>query len=537
MRMFVFKSGSLISDHRFDQQQVTIGSAENCTLRLEDPRISPKHACLAPAGSGKWVLQAFESEHSIVVNHATVRGEKELRDLDEIVMGSFTLKVYLGADQRSGSVDAQAGTTPKARRESFAPPPGSIVRPHADTIVLSPRRMREYADAAIELSALGDLPALLDSVLTRAAALQPFGTASVRVFHRSQTGLELSRSADARGRPVEAPTLAALLAEFCTHHLEGVCLPEVQTPGIGSAAAAPLVGSRGAALGSIYIDSPDARAFDSAALDTLSGFAAAIASPIERLTQKASAARAQDADREQLLARQVQDALTLQAMPNWPEVQVAAYRRPGAQSCRDQYDVLRLANKTVAIMVSRIVGGPLLTPRVMSAAHAAFRTSGLHADAPHVFCRTLNWLMSDVRAELSIDMLCAWISPDSDTLKYCLAGEGITAGVLAGGGEWSELTASAAPAIGRVRGHAYASASHQLQAGDVLAIVTAGADTLKSSAGQPFGRTRACESLRDLAGTAINVMLADLVSELDEHATGGVTRDDLTLLLAHRSGT
>jgi len=532
MRMFVFKSGSLIQDERFDQS-VVVGAAEECALRLQDPKIAHKQICFAPAGGGKWTLQQLDGSQIVQVNGATLRGERELRDLDEVALGSFTLKIYLTSDGKAAEPEA----APRhVRRDTFTPPQGSILRRHGDSVVLTPQRLFEHAEAVIELSGATEPLVFMERMLTRVAAmLLPAGTLSVRVFQRTAAGLEIIRTTDAKGRPVDPPSLAALLAEFCSQHQECVCLPEIQSPGAASAMAVPLIGSRGTALGSIYVDSTEARAFNTASLDLLAGFAAAIAAPLERIVHRTTVARAQEVDRELQLARQVQDALTLQAMPNWPEVQVAAYRRPGSLSCRDHYDVLRLANKTVAALIARIGAAGVLAPRIMSEIHAAFRASCLHTDAPHVFARTMNWLVADIRGEVAIDLLAAWIVPESNALKYCLAGQGLGAGVLTKEGEWHELKSENAPAIGRVRGFAYALQSQAMQASDMLAVVTPGADTYKNAAGQPFGRERVTESLRDLAGTAINVMLTDLVSELDEFGAGGLCRDDLTVLLAHRS--
>ncbi|MEE8169191.1 MAG: SpoIIE family protein phosphatase [Phycisphaerae bacterium] len=534
MRIFVLKNDSIIDDLRFEPRTLQVGSGADCAIRLQDGQIAESHFRLTPTDAGGWNLVLVEHGFPTQLNGVRIRRDMELKDLDEIRLGPYALKMYLHAGRPAAGKKKAAARSDRAA--GFRPPAGSLRRRYKDDLVLTQKHVHDYTDQALDLASASNTSMLIELVLQRLTAAFDAAIACMRVRQKTASGLEIVQACDAKGRPVDVPALSAKLEELCGQNLESVCLPPGATTTATPVMAVPIVGSRDAALGMIYVEAGEGAVFDAHALNLLSAFAAAVAPPLERTIHEAAVTRAKDAGREQLLARKVQDALTLAAMPNWPDVQMAAYRRPGVSVVCDHYDMLRLANRTIAYLIVRADGAGPMLPRLMAEVHASFRTCCLHAEAPHVIARTLNWLIGTSHSGGCVNVGCVWLAPETGLLRSCVAGPGVSVGIITGSGEWRSLQAEAAPAIGRQRGFAYSDQTEQLAPGDMVALLTGGADVFLNPAGEIFGRERIIEILCDLAGTATTVMLSDLVSELDEFCGECASRDDLTVILARWEG-
>ncbi len=531
MRVFVMENDALFADHRFGQSPIVVGSGDDCAIKLPDWRLAPQHIRLVPQPGGGWSVEPLQASVPIRINGAAVDGSHPLKDLDEIALGSYVLKVYMTLD---GPEPPRRAGAP--RREEFLLPLGGFVRNYGGELKVPMERAAEFATQACQLAAEKQINTIAEQILARAVSAFDASAACAVIRQRTATGLDSRWAVDAKRRPIDPPALAGRLYERCTRHLSRICLPDAETPGVQTALATPLVGSRNSVLGMLYVErAAGAPPFDGAALDLLAALAAAAAPAVERALVATATARAEVVDHAQVVGRATQDALTPRALPTWPELDIAAYRRPGAHRARDFYDVLRLANHTAALLVARVEAPGAMLPRLISELRAAYRVSCLHADAPHVFVRAINWLLGDPHAGWAIDAACVWLLPATGALRYCVAGADISLGVIGGRGEPRELEPCGFPPVARQRGFAYVSRPERLDAGETLTLITDGADLLKNPAGAAFGRKRVAECLCDTAGMSVPKMLADLVTELDEFAAGGPTPEDLTVLLAQRS--
>ncbi|MFO0973696.1 MAG: SpoIIE family protein phosphatase [Phycisphaerae bacterium] len=526
MRIFVLENDAMMMDRTFGPQPILIGSSGDCTVVLPDAQVAARHLRLVPNGAGDWSLQLVDTRTPVKLNGTAISEGQRIKDRDEIAVGRYVLKVYL-------SMEGASGTLRAARRDDGLPA-GAILVSHAGTASIPISKLSEAAQLAMELSGLATVELVMERALpaTLAAFHASAGTICARV--RTAAGLEVVRSVDARGRPTDPQPNVAKMHERCQRTQYRVCVPDAETLGVSSLMAVPILGAKGAVIGMLYVESQasDVR-YDGTALDGLTAWAAAIAGPLERAIHGVVVARQEMADRELTTARAVQDALTVRGMPHWPDLQVAALRRPGAARVRDVYDLLRLANRTVALVVARIDAPPTMLARLMSEVRAAFRVSSLHADAPHVLARAINWLVHEGAVAWTVELATAWIMPASGVVKYCVAGSENWLGKIADG-DWHRFDAVEMPAIGKSRGFAYTSSTESLAPGEPLVMMTDGFETLTSASGERFGRRGVVECLRDTAGMAINTQLADVARELDEFVVGGAAPDDATIVVAAR---
>jgi hypothetical protein len=528
MRVFVMENDTMIADHQFGAAAVLVGSGPDCAIRIPDWRVAAAQLRLIPDEADQWRVEVLDPKFPTHLNGSLMRDISPLKDLDEISVGPFVLKVYFSLNAK----DAPA----RPDRRAAAAPVDRVARPAGALITRVGNSVLALTQLTADLVAIEQVDALVQTILHHLLAMLQASVACVCVRQRTTTGLEFSRAMNTAGKPVDRPALADLLNEACMRHRDRICLPDTERTAPATAMAVPILGTRSAVLGMLYVERADPQQrFNRATLDLFMGFAAAVAWPLERAVTGVETARAAIRDHEAAVARQVQDAITPRAMPEWQDLHIAAYRRPGTTRCCDYWDVLRLANGTVSLLAARVDAGGAMLPRLLSEIRAAFRVSCLHTDPPHVLARAINWLISDMQPPSTIDLACAWVLPGDGGLKYCVAGA-VSGGVIGADGNWRELEGGANPPIGRVRGHAYLSKADRFDPGDVLVLITPGADALRNQAGEQFGRARTAECLNDTAGMAINLMLADLVQELNEFAETGACPDDVTLVLAQRMG-
>lgn len=529
MRLFVFKSGSLMADRTFGDEPVEIGSGPMSAIEMADPRIAARQLRLAPRGPGAWEVGVLDENQPTFVNGAKVRLSQSLRHMDEISVGPFVLRVYL-----DNEADAETRPAVSTSRSAGVLPVGGFVRPYSGTVQLAIDRLGECSAFSSELASIAQTTPLVERVLEHAFHVFRAGCVCVRIHQRTEAGFEIVRASDAKGRPIDVPPLAERLYEQCVELLHRICVPEIAAPGSASALAVPLVSSRGKAMGMLYVESQEgAPPYDSDWLDALTALAAMTAHHVERTIHARTAQRAEVASQENVVARLVQDAVTPQAMPNWPEFQLGAYRRPGPMP-RDFHDMLRLANKTASLIVARVNAAGAGLPLLMSQVRSAFRVSSLHADPPHVFTRALNWLVGDSGA--TIDAACVWVDPGNGTIQYCLAGDAVSVGAIEASGKCRPMPGAGMPPVGKARQFNYTSQQGALADDETLAIVTQGADALRNASNETFSRTRVMECLGDLAGTGLSVALSDLAAEFDEFARGAPCPQDVTVVLLRRAG-
>lgn len=126
MRLFVFKSGSLMADRTFGDEPVEIGSGPMSAIEMADPRIAARQLRLAPRGPGAWEVGVLDENQPTFVNGAKVRLSQSLRHMDEISVGPFVLRVYL-----DNEADAETRPAVSTSRSAGVLPVGGFVRPYS----------------------------------------------------------------------------------------------------------------------------------------------------------------------------------------------------------------------------------------------------------------------------------------------------------------------------------------------------------------------------------------------------------------------
>lgn len=532
MRVMVLENKKLRNVVPVDGGALSIGSSPTCTVHLPDPRISAEQAKCVQDETGSWWLEIVDASIPTCLNRAVQKGRARLRHADEIEMGIFSIRLFI--DHQNLDELRKERLTELTRHHGESLPLDTITQKFENLTTVGKDQIMEATILALRLSQT-DSPRELIPILLRALIrLLNARRAWVGIRRPDQRELDWEMALGVDGQPCERPVFSTYMEDRCLSKAQFLACPEVPAESVRSAMAAPLL-SQGATIGMLYVENGNENAsYTREWLDVLSAIASAVAPPIETVIRKSMAKRLAVTTSEHTIARATQDAVTPRALPQWNELQVAAYRHMGSLRCCDYYDVVQLPDKTCAVIVAKLLVDGAAVTRYMSEVRAAFRSSALHCDAPHLFARSLNWLLTgDPR--YAVDLVAAWIAPASGKVNYCVAGRGVHLGVVYPDGKARKLDTKRSESIGRVKSPALELQTLDLGHGHTLGLVTSGVHLAVNAAGDKFGLSGVEEALCDALGDAPGQVLSELAADISTFLEDGNCPEDLSIMLIRRT--
>src|SRR5262249_55169743 len=173
-------------------------------------------------------LEILDMKVPTRLNGTIISQGQRVKDRDEISVGRYVLKLYLTMDGRQASTPPGSGVlrTHSAESREYTLPTGSAVRTHGGTLKLPVERRRESAALSSELAAIGQVEPLADRILHQILATFRAASAGICIRLRTAAGLEVVRAMDAKGRPIDAPSLMTRLHERCARYSNEICIPD-----------------------------------------------------------------------------------------------------------------------------------------------------------------------------------------------------------------------------------------------------------------------------------------------------------------------
>jgi len=171
----------------------------------------------------------------------------------------------------------------------------------------------------------------------------------------------------------------------------------------------------------------------------------------------------------------------------------------------------------------------------MTELRSAFRASMLHGDLPQAVLKVLNLLVGDRAVAEAVDAVCVQMDPDSGRLICASCGE-MVATVLAGDGASRRLVETPAPPLGVDKKAGFGGRQSELESGELLVLCSPGLRTAANADGECLDQEQLLDCLRECFGQTLHQTLEEMVSELSPYLRDGAQPDDLTVVLAGRSG-
>jgi len=534
MHLMILEKRRLRNTVRANGGTITIGSDPSCHVHLAGSRISRHQANILQDDDGLWWLEVVDLSTPTCLNRAVQKTRAKLRHADEVEFGTFSVRFFAESDKSREEMrhDRLVALT-KSHADTL--PLGAIVHKENQAMVVSKEHLEQMTLLAIRLSQVESI----------ADTLPPVLRAMIRTFEASQAWIgirkedhgefDLSLGQSSKGKPCTRPSFSQKTQSRCMEHGQHVCSPEVPVDGVRSAMAVPLEGESGV-LGMLYVENAsDAEPYGEESLNAFKAMASCAAIPIATAMLQSAAKHRATVSTEQKLARATQDAVTPTSLPLWDELQAAAYRHMGTESCCDFYDIVQHRDKTAAILVAKLGVDLIALPRHFAELRAAFRSAALYSEAPHLFARALNWMLFSADSSNQIDLGAAWVCPQTGKVTYCLAGRGVALARVRGDGTCEMVSSEGMPPIGQTRSPAFESSAFELTHGDSIALATEGVNRAVNGSDEVFGFAGLKENLCDGLGDAPGLVLGELASDLADFVSDGKQPEDVTVVLLRRN--
>lgn len=230
-------------------------------------------------------------------------------------------------------------------------------------------------------------------------------------------------------------------------------------------------------------------------------------------------------------ARCVQQALLPRVFPDLPGFELAAWSRPVSEIGGDYYDIIKVNDRTAAIIVADASGKGIPAALVISNLRGALRALAAEEPSPAGLCRKVNRLLSvSLPAGHFVTFFCALLDLDSGRLRFCSAGHQPCLAITTNG--IIRLQTGGA-VLGHFEDWSYEDGSVTLAPGDSVLLFTDGILEARDPQGTEF-EERGILAAAQKGAPGAHSLLDAVTAEVTRHCRGRF-EDDATLLVLRRN--
>jgi serine phosphatase RsbU (regulator of sigma subunit) len=532
-----------------EAESVVIGRSSRCGLAIADSSLSREHARIFKTEDG-WFVEDLGSRNGTYVKGEKISGAVALRSGDIITLGGSSITVEALSAHATAPTSGNMGGRSVFRPASDllkAGTPGMRDLGRADQPLLKryAERLRVLNEVHQALARSISLQDLLELILDRVFLhLQP---EEGGIFLRSKSGA-IERVACRSCRPGKEIRFAShTLAEEVVEKghaalVQDALLDErfekaesVLQAGVRSLVAAPLLDAEGA-LGMIVLCSrASVRQFDEEDMELLASLASVAALRIRNVALAGEAEKRRRLEDEIALARQIQEAVLPECLPELPGYGLYAASRPSRVVSGDLYQVLTRDEGRECVFLVADVSGKGLYAALLTASLEALCAGPIEAGwkPDQIFERVSTLLFRRTPPEKYATAFIAALELGTGRLRYVNAGHNRPL-LLKGDGICELLESTGAP-LGLLPNFPYGMNETVLAPGESLVIYTDGITEAADPAGEEYGEPR----LKDLCRRHRDLKPGVLAKALDEDLEAFVQSvpfsDDRTVVILRRN--
>ncbi len=247
----------------------------------------------------------------------------------------------------------------------------------------------------------------------------------------------------------------------------------------------------------------------------------------------ATAAQKELLEKELALARRLQESLLPSNLPAGGGVDFATLFEPSAAIGGDYFDVLRISEHELAVVIADVSGHGLSSGLRMAMLKAALLILIEETREPEEILRRLDAVVrSNRESRFFVTATLGMIDLQTGILRLTNAGHPPTYRVR--GSEVEEILLPSSPLGGL--GRNYGKATLTLQPGDVVVWLSDGLIEATNAADEPFGYESVAQTLAGTPGESAVDVRNRLLAAVERHAGGQALADDRTLMVMRYGG-
>jgi sigma-B regulation protein RsbU (phosphoserine phosphatase) len=238
-------------------------------------------------------------------------------------------------------------------------------------------------------------------------------------------------------------------------------------------------------------------------------------------------------EREMELAAQIQKGILPRSLPVVDGYELLGWTRPARDVGGDYWDVLRLPDGRLAMLVADVSGKGVSAALLVSTVHSALRLLLARGESISGMLQAVNQHLVEFSASNKFaTLLLVTLDVASGELSFVNAGH--NPGVILRGDGTVELLPACAVPLGLLPSPSYAETVQRLDPGDLLCIYSDGVTEAAARDGEEWGPGRLEALLRAQHAAPLSEVRASLDRSLREFVAGQPQGDDQTVLLVRR---
>jgi sigma-B regulation protein RsbU (phosphoserine phosphatase) len=268
---------------------------------------------------------------------------------------------------------------------------------------------------------------------------------------------------------------------------------------------------------------------DRISLTALAGYLGVAVNTARLVTEAREAERLRN---EIDFARQIQQSLLPDRVPDFARLDVAARCLPSAQVGGDLFGFLKLEAQRWAFLVADVAGHGLGAAFIMASLRSILRSEAKPGvSAATILKNSNNLLNEDTRGnDVFATVFVALYSEQNNALNYSNAGHPPALLWRASSRSFSEL-GEGGVVLGLFTDETYEEQHTTLQSGDVLVLYTDGIVETKSDEGEMYGDHRLRDTLRAHIAASAEELVVAVLDSVEQFRKGERQRDDMTILI------
>lgn len=251
-------------------------------------------------------------------------------------------------------------------------------------------------------------------------------------------------------------------------------------------------------------------------------------------------AREERMQRELELAREVQSSFLPRSMPKVEGWDIAARCEPAYEVGGDYYDLIRLPDDRLAVVVADVSGKGMRASFYMTLAKGFWQALATDTDSPReVMVRFNDLFCRQVQRGTFISVLYGILDVDEGTFTYVRAGHNPVA-YRSGPHEQPRWMRPEGMAVGLTADERFAAELEEqtldLHPGGMVVLYTDGFPEAMNAENEEYGARRLLRRLGEDAEASADDLLDEVLADVEEFAGGAVQHDDMTMLVLRYTG-
>jgi len=239
-------------------------------------------------------------------------------------------------------------------------------------------------------------------------------------------------------------------------------------------------------------------------------------------------------DRDMQIARQIQNSLLPQSLPEIPQIDIAAFSHPALDIGGDYYDVIEIDNKHIGMVIADVSGKGIGGALMMAVCRSVIQTQAKNEYDPSSMLVSLNEILSTNLAEnMFVSMLYMVLNIETHLLSYARAGHEAPI-IFHRDTQKIDREEIDGIAIGLVDKPTFTSIIEtkniQLRSGDLVVTYTDGITEAMNDKGEEWGIEKLLKYIKQNNNNSATQLLEGIENNVLQFAGNTPQYDDMTML-------